>query len=247
MTGGELMPDHPVAAPARQPTPEEWDAEVDRCAELEQQIKVGLQSGAAAWWATASALHEFDLHSGWLTIDPTWTKRDWMGQPEVGLGASSYSQMVRCWNTVLVHGSGDLADVTDLHPSKADIVFHALRNGHLTWEEALADIRSLSWSDVIEKWRTPFLRGHTEAEEKTVEVSGYERSLPAPDEVENTLQALYGDGGVWTHEIPELLASGSTKPRIERGMLMLIWRDHQARPEATHESMARVLRGPDDA
>lgn len=136
------MSDHPVAAPARELSPQEHQERVEACRALDQQVKASLAAGREAMWRLAQALAEFDESSGWSALGFE-RKEDWLAQPDVDLSYDQFQRLVRTYRETALRRV-DFATLQTLEPSKVDLVLPAVKDGRVPMTQALEDAGTLT-------------------------------------------------------------------------------------------------------
>lgn len=138
--------------PAADVSQEDWQDRVERVHQLDQQIKTGLLAGRVAWWATASAIYAFHQESGITVLMGSDTSlEEYCAQPEIALTRQSFMERFNAWRQVELSGL-TLDDVQDVPYSLLVRMFKAINDGKLTFRKALDEARSLSRSDITEKY-----------------------------------------------------------------------------------------------
>jgi hypothetical protein len=148
------MADHPVPAPARELNDEEHKSLVDQVFSYEQAVKQALAQGRHALWQLAEALYHFNEDRGWLVLGHD-NLSDWLSDPEIGMPRSTYHRLVRVWGDFVVARDIETTSLTQLDPSKVDLVLPALKAGTATTKKAINDVESLGWRDLRERYAPP--------------------------------------------------------------------------------------------
>lgn len=111
--------------------------------ELRQRVRTYLAQDRAGWVPLAAALHAVHEHEAWRDLAAD-SFSDWIAQEDIG--RSRGYLLVSVWDTF---GALELVG-TDL--SKFALVVGPVRRGDVTPEDALADVRTLSRSDLRAKY-----------------------------------------------------------------------------------------------
>lgn len=126
----------------------------DRALEIEGKVKEGIQAARTVWVALAAFLSEFHEQKLWIDRGHD-TFDSWLADPEVDLGRSmAYAliQNYRFFSTYEIYADLDLQDLANYEPTKLQVVIPALKSGAVDIEAALADVETLSRSDLKEKY-----------------------------------------------------------------------------------------------
>jgi hypothetical protein len=146
----------PAGSPAKELTQEEYEALVETCHALQEQVKAGLRKGREAAWQVAQALTLFDEERGWEVLGYE-TVSEWLADPEIGMGKTTYYRWIQTWKTLAARNV-DPSSLGRLDPSKVSIIVPALRSGKASTKDALADVEALAASDLREKYVRPARR-----------------------------------------------------------------------------------------
>lgn len=138
-------------APAKKKatTPEERAAK--KAFKVEARIKEGKRAIQRVWVALAGYLHEFYTEQMWeaLGYDKFET---WLGTPDIGLGRTQIYALIEAYEELVIKRGLDPSLLEDLEVTKLAVVLPALRKGDVELEDALADCRALSRSELREKY-----------------------------------------------------------------------------------------------
>jgi hypothetical protein len=121
--------------------------------ELREWVRQLLRQERAAWLPLAAALQGIHEHEAWRELGAD-SFADWMAQEDIG--RSRGYLLVSVWETFSGH------DLTGTELSKYVWVLGPVRREEVTPEQALADLRALSRSDLRAKYAV--------SEEKEVEL-----------------------------------------------------------------------------
>lgn len=133
----------------RTSTPEERAAK--KAFATEAKIKKGVGAIRQVWVALAAYLHEFYGAKMWEHLGHD-NLEQWLGTPEIGLGRSQVYALIEMYEELVVKRQVDDEVLVELEATKVAVVLPALRRGEVDLEEALADVESLSRSDLREKY-----------------------------------------------------------------------------------------------
>jgi hypothetical protein len=111
--------------------------------ELRARVRTYLEADYAGWVPLAAALHAVHAHEAWRELGAD-SFSDWMAQEDIG--RSRGYLLVGVWDTF----NGYELKGTDL--TKFIWVLGPVRREELTPEDALADVRTLSRSDLRTKY-----------------------------------------------------------------------------------------------
>lgn len=129
----------------------------DSAHELRARVRTYLDQDRSGWVPLAAALHAVHTHEVWRELGAdTWT--EWLAQEDIG--RSRGYLLVSTWEC-FGHLREELAG-TDL--SKYVWLVGPVKRAELSPEEALADVRSLSRTDLREKYGTRREREDEEVE-----------------------------------------------------------------------------------
>jgi hypothetical protein len=130
-------------------TPEERAAK--KAFEVETKIKKGVGAIRQVWIALAGFLHEFYTDKMWEHLG--YDKFEvWLGTPEIGLGRSQVYALIEAYEELVVKREVEADCLADLEATKIAVVLPALRKGEVGLEDALADVESLSRSELRQKY-----------------------------------------------------------------------------------------------
>jgi hypothetical protein len=130
---------------------QQQQAEAEAAFAIDQRIRSKIREGRSAVWGLAEACYEFDEACGWyaLGIDDL---NEYLGDPEIGLSRSYFQRLVRAWRRVVARQLHE--HLPELEPNKLDIVMVAVDKGQELLQDAIADAKSLSRSDIIDRYVT---------------------------------------------------------------------------------------------
>jgi hypothetical protein len=124
---------------------------LDRAAQLEREIQLGVRSIRAAWVLLAERLYEFHRDDAWQVLGYD-SFSEWLACPEIDLGYRQTMRSIEAYREMVIErgvsaGALELADVT-----KVAVVLPAVKAGRVGAEDALSDAQTLSRSDLQEKY-----------------------------------------------------------------------------------------------
>lgn len=132
-------------------TKQQQEALTRRCFKLETGIKKAIGKAHELKWKLAELLYEFDQELGWKQLGFE-SLGDWLSQPEIGMGRSSYDRLIRAWRDLTVVKEIPAEDLADVEPEKAQVVLPSIMAGNVKIDQALADARTLPSRDLKERY-----------------------------------------------------------------------------------------------
>lgn len=111
--------------------------------ELREWVRTLLEAERSNWQPLAAALHGIHEHEAWRELGAE-SFSDWMAQEDIG--RSRGYLLVSVWDAFQGH------ELNGLELSKFTWVIGPVRRGELSPEDALADLRVLSRSDLRAKY-----------------------------------------------------------------------------------------------
>jgi len=123
-----------------------------RAFDLQAGIAADIAGMRRSWARLASRLHEFHAAQGWRSLGSE-TFNEWLAQPEIGLRRKHAYVLIQAWGEFVVTRDVPPAELDTVDLTKVETVLPALNRGEVDPEEALADCRALSRSDLREKYR----------------------------------------------------------------------------------------------
>jgi hypothetical protein len=115
--------------------------------ELRELVRELVRQERGAWVPLAAALHAVHAHEAWRELGAE-NFHTWLAEEDVGRNRGYL--LVSVWD-----GFSHLADeLTGLDPAKFTLLVGLVRRGELDPETALADVRTLSRSDLRQKYGT---------------------------------------------------------------------------------------------
>ena len=166
-----------LAAPAREVSEEEYQEWVDQAFLADRMIKTTIVRTREDWWELAARFHDFHELQRWKPLGYEYLA-DWLGQPEVGYGRSTYDKLRMVWEQLVVLRGVNPDDIKDIDWTKAATVVAALRAGRVTLQQGLSDARQLSRSDLIDEYQPKPEEGP--AEDKALQTDSYLDINPPP-------------------------------------------------------------------
>lgn len=169
---------------AAEPSAQEIEQRRDQASALHGEIKNRLADTSEAAWRLAESLYRFDEILGWKVLGYE-THGEWLADPEIGITKNVYYRLVRCYRTLVVERSIEVHALSQLDPSKVEIVVPAIEQGARSTDSALADVRELGWRDLREKYVLGPRREREQARPSLpVPDEAHEEPEPEPDEGE---------------------------------------------------------------
>jgi hypothetical protein len=125
---------------------------IDRAAQLEREIQLGVRSIRAAWVLLAERLYEFHRDDAWQVLGFD-SFNEWLAAPEIDLGYRQTMRLIEAYREMTIErgisrDSLELAEIT-----KVAVVLPAVKAGTVSAQDALADAQTLSRTDLEEKYR----------------------------------------------------------------------------------------------
>lgn len=111
-----------------------------------------------SWVPLAGRLYEFHRERAWEQRSYE-SFNEWLAQPEISIPRGDAYAMIGAWRELVVGREVPPVDLQELDLSKLAVVLPAIRAGK-DWQEALADCRELSRSDLRAEYQ------HTEPVEQ---------------------------------------------------------------------------------
>jgi hypothetical protein len=168
-----------VQAPvARELTAEEQQERAQFCFQIEQRIMKAIEVGRGALWELTASLYEFHLQNGWTALGHE-SMNEWLAQPEIAMTKTMYMRLVRRYRELVVNRNlpvfridpdvdreddEDLDELaaeepvivlSELDPSKLDIVMPAIEEGTKKLDQILDDVKTLGARDLRETYFAP--------------------------------------------------------------------------------------------
>ena len=126
----------------------------DLAFETEGKIKEGISAARTVWVALAAFLSDFHEEKMWETLGHD-SFDSWLATPEIDLGRSMAYALVQNYRYFIGEGRISSEELAEFEPTKLQQVLPALKAGDVEPSEALADVGSLSRSDLKEKYGKP--------------------------------------------------------------------------------------------
>lgn len=111
--------------------------------ELRSRVRTYLEQDRAGWVPLAAALHALHEHEAWRELGAE-SFSEWMAEEDIG--RSRGYLLVAVWEAFSGH------ELTGTDSTKFIWVLGPVRRGELTPEDALADVRTLSRTDLRAKY-----------------------------------------------------------------------------------------------
>ena len=99
-----------------------------------------------SWVLLAARLHDFHAAKAW-ELRACGSFNEWLGQPEVSITRADAYAMIGAWRDLVLDRQVAPQELEEIDLSKLAVVLPAVRAGK-DWQEALADCRTLSRSDL---------------------------------------------------------------------------------------------------
>jgi hypothetical protein len=148
------MTDHPVAVPARPPSPEEWQDEVQVAHAINESFANAINAVRESMWEVSRWAYQANAESVWSKIGYE-TKGEWLATPEIHMTRTTFDRMVRVWRETHVHRQIDAPTLERLDVSKLDIVLGRVNAHEVSIEDAISDVQVLGANDLREKYQSP--------------------------------------------------------------------------------------------
>jgi hypothetical protein len=220
-------------ASAKELTPEEAEARAKLCYELEAEVKAALAEGRSALWRLGKACYEFEQQRGWGPLGYD-NRTDWLADPEIAMTAGTYYRLRDTYEALVIDRSLPIPALESLDTSKVHLVLPAIETASVPMDEALADVRSMGWRDLREKYvgtrpaKTPPApepsepSGALPADAEPILASDLPADAEAPTEAEDEPQGIVGreaddalqaEDEAW-EQVRTAIASGQPFPRV---------------------------------
>lgn len=119
--------------------------------QTEREIKQIAGLLREGWTELAERLYRFHEMRMWIRLGHD-SFDAWIADPEVDIDRSWAYQLIRNWRELVVHREATPKQLKTCEPSKITVVLPAVRRGYVALEEALEDVRTLSRSDLRERY-----------------------------------------------------------------------------------------------
>jgi len=130
----------------------EQQERVDQAFVLDRQLREALRLVHGGWWASAKVAHEMHQERAWELLGYSRIE-EYLGQPEIGIPRSSFFKRSQAWRDFVGVKQIDVDELQKIDPSKVLETRPALMSGDVSVEQAISDAESLSYRDVVEKYR----------------------------------------------------------------------------------------------
>jgi hypothetical protein len=147
---------------ANELTEEEQQALIQQAFDLERKIVSSVTKLTQDAWELAALLYEFQEMRGWTLLGHE-TIYDWLGQPEVGLKRTEFESKVRMFRDLVIVKQVPAESLSGVEPSKALEILPAVMKGDVEVDDALDAAKTLSKSDLRERFSTPRINDHGQA------------------------------------------------------------------------------------
>lgn len=118
----------------------------------ERRIKQTVQLMRRAWVKIAADLYQFNEQQMWRDLG--YDNFDaWIADPDVDMERRWAYQLIQNWREVVINGGAEPKALDGCEPSKIPEVLPAVRRGYVSLDEALEDVRTLSRTDLRERYR----------------------------------------------------------------------------------------------
>lgn len=119
---------------------------------VERQIINGCRTIRRAWAVLAGHLHEMYAQELWRPLGyDSWNA--WLASPDISLQRSQVYALVEAHHELVVKREISVDEFAEIPSTKVIEVLPAIRAGEVEVDEALADARELSRSDLRERYR----------------------------------------------------------------------------------------------
>jgi hypothetical protein len=127
--------------------------------EHELRIKERWHHIKTEWLELARDLYEFLRDEKWRILG-AFSQEEWLAQPDLDLNWRTVYHHVQVYREYVVNRQIEPARVADIPVGRLREVIPALKQGHTTTEEALADATVLSRADLRRKYRDQMGHAH---------------------------------------------------------------------------------------
>lgn len=127
------------------------EATAGRAWNLQAAVLADVQSLRARWVSLAGNLHDFHAEKAWQALGIE-TFNEWVGQPEIGLQRSHAYFLIEAYRELVVERGADIGALMRADISKVGAVLPAIRDGSVDLDDALADVETMSRSDLRDKY-----------------------------------------------------------------------------------------------
>lgn len=119
---------------------------------VEEKIVAGCAAIRTAWVVLAGYLHEFQAEGMWTDLGYD-SFEEWLASPDISLGRSHVYTLIEIHRELVLEREVDPEELAECDVSKVGQVLPAIRRESIDVDEALADARELSRSDLRERYR----------------------------------------------------------------------------------------------
>jgi hypothetical protein len=126
-------------------------ASVKKAEATQEKIVKGCEAIRTVWIALAGHLHDFFAMKMWKELGYE-TFNDWLATPEIDLGRTQVYTLIEAYQELVIERGVDAEELVGLDVTKIAVVLPAIRSGEVSLDDALADCKVLSRSDLREKY-----------------------------------------------------------------------------------------------
>lgn len=120
--------------------------------EVQERIRAHLGTMKRLWVDVAADLHVFADQELWKRLG-YGSFEAWLATPEIGLERRHVYRLLSAYRQLVVERKVEPARLAELDISKVDDVLPAVRRGHVTVDEALADVEVLPRNDLRQRYQ----------------------------------------------------------------------------------------------
>jgi len=194
------MGNHPESTPARTPSDEERQAEVEEAFELQQGLKKARRIANEAGLELARWCYVCNEAMVWHKVEQDISKEAWLADPEISMNRRTFDRFAYLWRETQVLRQIPATTVGHIEPTKLEIAIQAVNKGRAPLAQAISDADMLSKRGLLEKYVDPY-----------VNQSGGIQP-PVADSHQSS-----GDGQTSPHDAPDPDDPDETPPEPSRG------------------------------
>ena len=142
----------PVPTPARTPSTEEWEAEVEAAHELRQSLIEAKRAFTGAGLELAHRCYDANEAFIWHILEQDLTKDAFLADPEISMNRRWFDRLVYLWRETQVLRQIPRATLDRIDTTKLEIAIQAVNKQRAPLAQALADADTLSKSDMVDKY-----------------------------------------------------------------------------------------------